>query len=83
MFELFNSKSLSLCECPLWNPEDQKVDELFKTWHVCCPSLLGLHPRTTNFLLPHIMDSFPLLTIIKERMLSFYTMGLRHIFTNI
>ena len=75
---LFNSQCMALYGCPLWNLQDRKLDELFKTWRVCCRRLLELHPRTKSCLLPDIMNTFQFVDIIKERMINFIMAGLNH-----
>ena len=77
-FELFNSQCLSLYGCPLWNLNDHKLEELYKTWRICCRRLLELDPRTKSYVLPHIMNSFDISDIIKERFINFFIGGVNH-----
>ena len=69
---------MALYSCQLWNLQDKNVNELLKTWRICCRRLLGLHPRTKSHLLPDIMDTFPLVDIMKERLINFVMAGLNH-----
>ena len=62
--KLFNSQCLSLYGCPRWNIHDRKLEELYKTWRICCRRLLELNPRTKSYVLPHIMNSFDIGDII-------------------
>ena len=76
--KLFNSQCLSLYGCPLWNLNDHKLEELYKTWRICCRRLLELDPRTKSYVLPHIMNSFDISDIIKERFINFFIGGVNH-----
>ena len=76
--KLFNSQCLSLYGCPLWNLHDRKLGELYKTWRICCRRLLELNPRTKSYILPHIMNSFDIGDIIKERFINFFIGGINH-----
>ena len=75
---IFNSQCLSLYGCPLWNLQDTKIEDLCKTWRVCCRRILGIPNRTHNELLPELMNTFPIINIIQERMINFYMNGLNH-----
>ena len=75
---IFNSQCLSLYGCPLWNLQDTKIEALCKTWRVCCRRILGIPNRTHNELIPKLMNTFPIINIIQERMINFYMNGLNH-----
>ena len=47
-------------------------------WRKCIRYILGLHPRTINFLIPHIIESPSVEHQIYSRMLCFFSKGLQH-----
>ena len=76
--KLFNSQCLSPYGCPLWSLNDRILEELYKTWRTCCRRLLDLDPRTKSQVLPHIMNSFDISDIFKERFINFFNGGVNH-----
>ena len=80
---LFNSQCLSLYGCPIWDLQSEQYAILCKTWRMCSRQVMQLCNRTRSHLLPHIMDSFPIDFIVKERMLNFFVNGLNHSSQNI
>ena len=58
--------------------DDRQLDELIKTWNICCHRLLGLPPNTRTYVIPHIMDIMPIKYIVMSRILNFFISGLKH-----
>ena len=75
---LFKSQCSSLYGCPLWRLESTDLDRLCIDWNICCRRVLGLHPRTRTYLIPHLMDTLPIKCLIMNRMINFFISGLNH-----
>ena len=76
--KLFNSQCMSLYGCTLFNLEDHKLKVLEVNWRKCCRSLMKLHNRTHNSLIPFLVNSQDIRTIIEERILNFIITGLQN-----
>ena len=76
--KLYVSQCSSLYGSQLWRLDDRQVDDLIKTWNICCRRLLGLPPNTRTYVIPHIMDIMPIKYIIMSRILNFFISGLKH-----
>ena len=76
--KLFISQCSSLYGCPLWRLDDNQVDDLVRTWNICCRRLLRIPPNTRTYVIPHIMKTMPIKHIIMYRILNFYISGLNH-----
>ena len=76
--KLFLSQCSALYGSTLWRLDDSQIDELIKTWNICCRRLLGLAPNTRTYVLPHIMNTIPIKYTIMYRMLNFFISGLNH-----
>ena len=81
--KLFLSQCSSLYGCQLWRLDDKQIEELDKTWRICCRRLLGLPPDTRSYVIPSIMGTWPLRHTIMYRILSFFISGLMHDCQNI
>ena len=60
----------------MWNIEDNNIYNLVKAWRRCIKSLLNLDMRTRSKLLPSIIESRDIITIICNRQLNFYIKGI-------
>ena len=76
--KLFKSQCSSLYGSQLWRLDEKQVDELAKTWNICCCRLLRIPSSTRTYVIPHIMNTMPIKHIIMYRMLNFYISGLNH-----
>ena len=76
--KLFKSQCSSLYGSQLWRLDEKQVDELAKTWNICCRRLLRIPSSTRTYVIPHIMNTMPIKHIIMYRMLNFYISGLNH-----
>ena len=76
--KLFNSQCLSLYGCELWDLSDQNIKKICCEWRKCSRQILGISPRTHNFLIPQLMSTPDLLSTIYSRILSFCNRGLSH-----
>ena len=76
--KLFNSHCMSLYGCELWDFEDIKINRLEVGWRKCIKSFLQLPIRTRSKLLPDLISSDDIKTIIYNRQLNFYIKGLSH-----
>ena len=75
---LFNSHCLSLYGCPLWNLQSKEIENIQVNWRKCARYVLGVPPRTHNMIIPSLMKSNDILTIIQNRILNFCIKGLAH-----
>ena len=62
--KLYVSQCSSLYGSQLWRLDDRQVDDLIKTWNICCLRLLGLPPNIRTYVITHIMDIMPMTYII-------------------
>ena len=76
--KLFLSQCSSLYGCTIWNLDNKLIEELVKSWNICCRRLLGLPPNTRTYVIPHILGTMPIKYIIMYRMLNFFVSGLNH-----
>ena len=56
----------------------KEIVALEVAWRKCSRSILKVSPRTHNNLIPDLMNSRDLKTILEERFLNFYINGLSH-----
>ena len=75
---LFKSQCMSLYGCELWDLTDKNIKKLEVAWRRCCRSVLGLPVRTRSYMIPELMQSSSILTIIHSRILNFYIRGINH-----
>ena len=75
---VFNAQCLSLYGCELWNLEDKNIKTLETTWRKCCRLVLNLPCRTHGRLIPYLVGTSDILTIIENRMINFFTKGIKH-----
>ena len=77
--KLFNSHCLSLYGSPLWKLDSNKsIEKIEIVWRKCCRCILGLNPRTHNYLLPNLMNTTNIRHIIESRFVNFMKKGLKH-----
>ena len=67
---------MSLYGCPLWGYNSLDYSRLLVSWRKCCRSLLNVPRRTHNNLVPDLINSALLDSVIKNRFLDFVTKGL-------
>ena len=65
--ELFNSQCLSLYGACLWNTDTTFIQKLEIAWRVSCRAILNVHPRTHNFLIPQLMGTPDIKSIVQCR----------------
>ena len=75
---LFKSHCLHLYGCEMWNIEDNNINSLVKAWRRCIKCLLNLDMRTRSKLLPSIIESKDIITLICNRQLNFYIKGINN-----
>ena len=75
---IFRSQCHSLYGCQLWDLESKQLPSLEVNWRKCCRSILKIPPRSHKYLIPDLMQSKYILTIIEERILNFIIKGLVH-----
>ena len=76
--QLFNSQCLSLYGSPLWNICSKNIKELEVAWRKSCRMILNLNPRTHNVLIPKLMGTNDIKTVVDERFINFIIRGLSH-----
>ena len=76
--QLLNSHCMSLYGCELWSLHDPYIKTLEITRKKCIRNLLNLPSRTKSFLLPHIVNTLPIVSIIENRLFNFIIKGLKH-----
>ena len=76
--KLFNSQCLSLYGCELWDLRNKDLDKLSCEWRKCSRRILGVDPRTHNLLIPALMSTPALETLVYSRIMSFCIKGLNH-----
>ena len=76
--KLFNTHCLSLYGSQLWDLDNKKIERLCVEWRKCCRRVLGLSPRTHCRLIPPLMNTQPIQTIVHQRLLNFIISGLCH-----
>ena len=76
--QLFNSHCMSLYGCELWSLHDPYIRTLEITWKKCIRNLLNLPSRTRSFLLPHLINTLSIVSIIENRQINFIIKGLNH-----
>ena len=76
--KLFLSHCSALYGSQLWALEDPNVKKLCVAWRVCCRKILGLRPDARSYMLHHLMESMSIESMVKKRILSFFTSGLKH-----
>ena len=75
---MFKSQCMSLYGCQLWNLKDLMLDDLSRVWRKCARYVIGLHPMTRSYLIPHILNSFSVLDIVIDRQINFYNNVYNH-----
>ena len=80
---LFKSQCMSLYGCELWDLRDKNFKKICCEWRKCARLILGLSPRTHNSLIPELISSPNVESVIYSRMLSFASKGLSHPCNNI
>ena len=75
---LFKSQCMSLYGCELWDLRDKNFKKICCEWRKCARLILGLSPRTHNSLIPELISSPNVESVIFSRMLSFASKGLSH-----
>ena len=73
--KLFNSQCCSLYGIELLDLESFQLDRLLVQWRKSIRYVLGLHPRTHSYLLPHIVGSPNIEGTIYSRLASFFKKG--------
>ena len=76
--QLFNSHCMSLYGCELWSLHDPYIKTLEITWNKCIRNLLNLPSRTRSFLLLHIVNTLPIVSIIENIQFNFIIKRLNH-----
>ena len=76
--QLFKSHCMSLYGCELWSLHDPFINKLEISWKKSIRSLLNLPYRTRSVLLPYIIESLPLFSVIENRQFNFLARGLNH-----
>ena len=74
--QFFNSHCMSLYSCELWPLHDPYINTLKITWKKCIRNLLNLPSR--SFLLPHIVNTLPFVSIIENGQFNFIIKDLKH-----
>ena len=69
---------IGLYGCELWNLESLEMKELSVAWRVCCRRVLGLHPRTHCNLIPALIGTRPVKSLLDQRILTFVQKCLNH-----
>ena len=75
---LYNAHCLSLYGCELWNLEDPMIHRLEVTWRKSVRNFLELPNRTRSYIIPQIMGTNDVLSIIEQRQLNFIIKCLNH-----
>ena len=74
--ELFNKQCLSLYGGVLWDLLDNQIVKLEVGWRKCCRNILSLSPRTHCALVPPLMNTSSIRTIIENRFVNFLINGI-------
>ena len=75
---LFKSQCLNLYGCQLWDLSDKSIKTIELTWRKCSRSVLRLPYTTHNYLIPYLVESNDILTMIENRILNFVIKGIHH-----
>ena len=75
---VFNSQCLSLYGGCLWDLRSREVIELEVAWRKSCRRILNIDRRSHNELIPHLMRTQDIRTIIEQRIINFYKNCLSH-----
>ena len=76
--ELFKSQCMSFYGCELFNLDERYMDKLYTNWRSCVRKLLCLDRRTHCDLIPALINSKNVNTIISQRILNFFIKCLNH-----
>jgi hypothetical protein len=69
---------MSLYGCVTWDFNDRQVEVFYTAWRKAVRRVLGLHPMTHSRFLSTIMESAPIVIILKRRFLNFINRVLQH-----
>ena len=75
---LFKAQCCSLFGIEVMDINKEQFNQIQVKWRKCIRYILGLHPRTHNSLIPHIIESPSVEHQIYSRMLCFFSKGLQH-----
>ena len=76
---LFNTQCMSLYGCELLDLCDRvNIEKLCVNWRKCCRKIIKVSPRTHCNLIPQLMQTRNILTIVENRILNFLIKNLSH-----
>ena len=78
LVKLFNAHCMSLYSCNLWDYASSDFIRIQVQWRKCVRYALKLPYRTHNTLIPHLIQTEPIETIIHNRFLNFFVRGVNH-----
>ena len=78
LVKLFNAHCMSLYGCNLWDYTSSDFIRIQVQWRKCIRYVLKLPFRTHNILIPHLIQTEPIETIIHNRFLNFFIRGVNH-----
>ena len=76
--ELFNTHCLSLYGCELWNLQDKDIVKLEIAWRKSIRSFLDIPYRTRSALIPGVVGTPSIMSIIHNRQINLISKGLMH-----
>ena len=69
---------MSLYGSPLWNFQANDFSELEIAWRKSCRTILNINPRTHNNIIPQLMETPNIKSIVEERFLNQIINGVNH-----